>query len=81
MITMAWTCSDLVHHEHRTWLRAWLCGQWQWVKFNAPRLKCCAGCGDRSWLSSTRHRRNWKCQTWYGGDLAWLRGDCRRMDV
>lgn len=28
-VNVFWTCSDFVHHEHRTRLGAWLCGRWQ----------------------------------------------------
>ena len=28
-LSIVWSCSDWVHHEHKTWWGAWLCGRWQ----------------------------------------------------
>jgi hypothetical protein len=30
-VRIRWTCSDFVHHEHRTKLGAWICGRFQMI--------------------------------------------------
>jgi hypothetical protein len=31
-LRIVWTCSDEVHHEHRWWWTAWLCGRLQYYR-------------------------------------------------
>jgi len=33
-ISVCYSCSDLIHHEHKTKIGAWLCGRWQAFLFS-----------------------------------------------
>lgn len=33
-ISVCYSCSDVIHHEHKTKIGAWLCGRWQVFLFS-----------------------------------------------
>lgn len=37
-IQIHWTCSDFNHHEHKTWIGAWICGKIRRIIENAKNL-------------------------------------------